>query len=199
MERTRGTAVPRRAFIERASVRQLTDHLATRMQLRISVLAINGIGVTLRTRKIECDSRTTPHHFSARLGAKPKRLAGIAQANRELVAYEFTATTGEGRRTAGETCPLLLTVVSGKPPNKTIVWQSALADHSVAASGGMAEAAGTAKSIQSQKGTESCLTKPDGEVVVRIFGTRVGPDGTLYRALGQAKEKVMRWNPSLGI
>jgi hypothetical protein len=47
---------------------------------------------------------------------------------------------------------------------------------------------GAGKSIQSQKGTEGCLTKPDGKVAVNSFGTRVGADGTLSRALRPARE-----------
>src|SRR5450759_2667331 len=38
--------------------------------------------------------------------------AGVAQANRELVANESAATAGEDERTAGKTCPLLLAVVT---------------------------------------------------------------------------------------
>jgi len=49
-------------------------------------------------------------------------------------------------------------------------------------------AAGAGKSIQSQERTEGYLTKPDGKGVVSDFGTRVGADGTLSRALGSAKE-----------
>src|SRR5208283_1667388 len=50
------------------------------------------------------------------IGAEPAGLqpgefvatAGVAQANRELVADESAATTGEDRRTPSETCSLLL-------------------------------------------------------------------------------------------
>jgi hypothetical protein len=41
------------------------------------------------------------------------------------------------------------------------------------ASGGMAEAV-AGKSIRSQKGTETCLTKPDRKAATSGFGTRVG-------------------------
>ncbi len=44
------------------------------------------------------------------------------------------------------------------------------------------------KSIQSQEGTEGCLTKPKVKAVVSSCGTRIGSVGTLYRALGPAKE-----------
>ena len=46
------------------------------------------------------------------------------------------------------------------------------------------------KSIQSQEGTEGCLTRPDGKAVVNSCGTRVGANGTLCRALGPAKENI---------
>src|ERR1019366_657105 len=85
--------------------------------------------------------------------------AGVAQANRELVVDEFAATAGEDGRPAGETCPLLLVAVGGEPSDKTVVWQYAPADRRVVASGGVAEAEGAGKSIQSQEGTEGCLTK----------------------------------------
>src|ERR1017187_8890096 len=55
--------------------------------------------------------------------------AGVTKANRELVAHEFTATTGEDGRTAGETCPLLLALVGGEPSDETVVWQYAPADN----------------------------------------------------------------------
>src|ERR1039457_4041151 len=54
--------------------------------------------------------------------------AGVTKANRELVAHEFTGTTGEDGRTAGETCPLLLALVGGEPSDETVVWQYAPAD-----------------------------------------------------------------------
>jgi hypothetical protein len=37
-----------------------------------------------------------------------------------------------------------------------------------------ARVVGAGKSIQSQKGTERCMTKPDGKAVVSSCGTRVG-------------------------
>ena len=47
--------------------------------------------------------------------------AGVTKANRELVAHEFTATTGEDRRTAGETCPLLLALAGGRTSDSAAV------------------------------------------------------------------------------
>jgi hypothetical protein len=46
------------------------------------------------------------------------------------------------------------------------------------------------RSIQSQEGTEGCLTRPDGKAVVSSCGTRIGPDGTVSRALGPARENI---------
>jgi Transposase DDE domain group 1 len=40
---------------------------------------------------------------------------GVAQANRELVAHEFAATTGEDERTAGEARTVLLALTGGEP------------------------------------------------------------------------------------
>jgi len=50
-----------------------------------------------------------------------------------------------------------------KPPDETVVWQYAQADRRAVASGGIAKAVEAGKSIQSQKGTERCLAKPDGK------------------------------------
>src|SRR5271157_987899 len=47
--------------------------------------------------------------------------AGVAQGNRELVAYEFAATAGEDRRTAGQTCALLLATAGGRTSDAAAV------------------------------------------------------------------------------
>jgi hypothetical protein len=67
-----------------------------------------------------------------------------------------------GGRT-GETCPLLQALAGGEPPDETVVWQYAPADRQAVASSGIAKAVGAGKSIQSKRGTERCLTKPDGK------------------------------------
>jgi hypothetical protein len=46
---------------------------------------------------------------------------------------------------------------------------------------------------------EVYLTKPDAKAVGSSFGTRVGSDGTLSRALNSLKEKIARWTPSRGV
>ena len=71
--------------------------------------------------------------------------------------------------------------------DEAIVGKYGAADRCAVASGGIAEAV-AGKSIQSQEGTEGCLTGPDGKAVVSSFGTRVGAHGTLCCALGPAKE-----------
>jgi hypothetical protein len=47
--------------------------------------------------------------------------AGVTKANRELVAHEFTATTGEDGRTAGEACSLLLAIAGGRTSDAAAV------------------------------------------------------------------------------
>jgi len=61
------------------------------------------------------------------------------------------------------------------------------ADRGAVASGGIVEAV-AGKSIQSQKGTEGSLTRPEGKAVVNSCGTRVAAHGTLCRALFPAEE-----------
>src|ERR1035441_9366029 len=120
--------------------------------------------------------------------------ADVAQAHRELVADELAAAAGENGWKVSETCPLLLATVGGEPPDETVVCQHAPADCRAVASGRIAGAAGTEKSIQSQEGTEECLTKPDGKALVSSSGTLVVADGTPCRA----KENVGRWETSMG-
>src|SRR5271157_1528130 len=47
--------------------------------------------------------------------------AGVAQGNRELVAYELAATAGEDRRTAGQTCALILATAGGSTSDAAAV------------------------------------------------------------------------------
>src|ERR1022692_249201 len=138
-------------------------------------------------------------------GAEPASLqpgesvaaAGTAEANRELVADQLAATTGEDRRTAGETCPLLLAFAGGEPSDEAALWEYGAADRGAVASGGVAEALAQ-RSIQSQEGTEACLTRPDGKAVVSSCGTRIGPDGTVSSALGPSKENNYELEPPKG-
>jgi len=96
---------------------------------------------------------------------------------------------GEDERTAGETCPLLLAIVSGEPSDETAVWRDARADRRAVASGGIAEAVGAGKSIQSQKGREGCLPKPDGKAVVSSCGTWIGAHGDPVPSPGPRQRK----------
>jgi len=66
--------------------------------------------------------------------------AGTAQENRELVTDKFTATTGEDRRTAGETCSLFLALAGGRTSDAAALWEYGAADRGAVASGGIAEA-----------------------------------------------------------
>ena len=59
--------------------------------------------------------------------------AGVAQANRELVADQFTATAGEDGWTAGEACTLLLAVVGGEPSDAAALWEHGETDCGAAA------------------------------------------------------------------
>ena len=124
---------------------------------------------------------------------------GVAQADRELVADEFAATAGEDGRTACETCPLLLAAIGGEPSDETVVWQYAQADRRAVASGGIAGAVGAGKSIQSQEGTEECLTKPDGKVAASSWGLALPQSGPYPKPWARPKKINMRWNSWMGI
>ena len=58
--------------------------------------------------------------------------AGDAPTNRELVAYEFAATAGEERRTAGQTCALLMATAGGRTSEPAAVRGDAGSDRAVA-------------------------------------------------------------------
>ena len=121
---------------------------------------------------------------------------GAAQVYR---ADEFAATAGEDGRTACETCPLLLAAIGGEPSDETVVWQYAQADRRAVASGGIAGAVGAGKSIQSQEGTEECLTKPDGKVAASSWGLALPQSGPYPKPWARPKKINMRWNSWMGI
>ena len=58
--------------------------------------------------------------------------AGVAQANRELVADQLAAAAGENGWTAGEACPLLLAAFGREPSDEAAVWEYGAADHGAA-------------------------------------------------------------------
>ena len=131
-------------------------------------------------------SNLTFRHIEHQLG-QFMAAAGIAQANRELVVDESAATAGEGRRTLGETCPLLLAFSCGRTSDEANLCDYGAADRGSVASGGIAEGV-AGKSTQSQEGAEGCVTRPDGKALVSSCGTRIRPDGTVSRVMGPAKE-----------
>jgi len=63
--------------------------------------------------------------------------AGVAQANRELVADELAATAGEDRRTAGKTCALLLATLGGRTSDAAAVRGDAGPDRATAGTDGI--------------------------------------------------------------
>ena len=70
-----------------------------------------------------------------------------------LVTTNGLATaSGEDRRAAGETSPLLLVALGRESCDETVVWQDAPADSRAVRSGGIAEAVAAEKSIQSRWG-----------------------------------------------
>ncbi len=50
--------------------------------------------------------------------------------------------TGEDRRTAGQTCALLLAIAGGKPSDEAAVWEYGVADRLAAAASGVAKNSG---------------------------------------------------------
>ena len=91
--------------------------------------------------------------------------AGVTQANRELVAHEFAATTGEDGRSAGKARTVLLPLTGGEPSDEAALQEYGAADRGAIASVGITEAVAE-RSIQSQEGTKGCLTRPDEKAVV---------------------------------
>lgn len=63
--------------------------------------------------------------------------ADVAQANRELVADELAATTGEDRRAAGKTCALLLATAGGRTSDAAAVRGDAGSDCSAPGTDGI--------------------------------------------------------------
>ena len=63
--------------------------------------------------------------------------AGVAEANRELVAGEPAATVGEDRRAAGQTCPLLLASAGGRTSKPAAVRSDAGPDRATAGTDGI--------------------------------------------------------------
>jgi hypothetical protein len=64
----------------------------------------------------------------------------------------------------------LAAFAGGEPSDEAALWEYGAADRGAIASGGIAGAVGAGKSIQSQKRTEGCLTKPDGKAATSSWG-----------------------------
>ena len=58
--------------------------------------------------------------------------AGSAQTDRELVADELAAASGENRRTPDQARPLLLAAAGGESPHAAAVWKHAAQDRGAA-------------------------------------------------------------------
>jgi hypothetical protein len=75
-------------------------------------------------------------------GLQPGQLvaaAGVAQGNRELVANQLAATTGEDGWTAGKTCALLLATAGGRASEPAAVQSDAGPDRAATDTDGMVD------------------------------------------------------------
>ena len=99
--------------------------------------------------------------------------AGATKANRELVAYEFAATTDEDWRTAAEARTVLLALTGGEPSDEAALQEDGAADRGAVASGRIAEAGGR-EIDRSKEVTEESLTRPDGKAMVSSTGLELG-------------------------
>src|ERR1039458_2698265 len=78
-------------------------------------------------------------------GAEPARLqpgqfvasAGFAERDSELVSDQFAATAGEDRRTAGQTCALLLATLGGRTSDAAALRGDAGSDRATAGTDGI--------------------------------------------------------------
>ena len=107
-----------------------------------------------------------------------------------LVTTNGLATaTGEDRRAAGETCPLLLVGLGGESCDETVVWQDAPAD---------SRGPGSREIDPEPPGTERCLTKLDGKAAVSGLGTHVAAAPALSRAAGPRQRTNRALEPREG-
>ena len=115
---------------------------------------------------------------------EPVAAAGAAEENRELVADESAATSGQDRWAAGETRPVLLATPGGEPFDETFIFQHAGADRWTAASVGIDQGATPKKTspISPRNGEVSEKTG-SGSRGDRLSGPgkgRLGGDGTVW-------------------
>jgi len=84
-------------------------------------------------------TRLSCHRFrSNQVLGQPVPSAGAAQANRELVADQLATAVGEGRRTAGQTCALLLATAGGRTSDAAAVRGDAGPDRAATDTDGIA-------------------------------------------------------------
>ena len=122
-----------------------------------------------------------PGEFVAR--ALPERIE-------KRVDDQLAATTGEDRRTAGETCPLLLALAGWRTSDATALWEYAAADRGAVASGGIAEAgAGEIDPESSGDGEVSDQTGQEGGGQ-QLRGLATGHPGPCATPWTRAKENI---------
>ena len=68
---------------------------------------------------------------------QPVTAAGVAGADRHLVADQLAAATGENRRAAHQACPVLLVAAGGESSDATAFWQHAEEDRDAAVASGI--------------------------------------------------------------
>ncbi len=92
-------------------------------------------------------------------------LTSVAEEDWELVADEFAAALGQDRRTAGETCALLLAVAGRRASHAGVFWQHASKDRGAAAAGRVAnqESQRIERSEVIQSGQVSAARQVGGE------------------------------------
>ena len=98
---------------------------------------------------------------------------GVAEEDRELVIEEFAVKFGQDRRTAGETCALLLATVGRRAPHSAAFWQYAQQDRGAA----VAERVG----IQERGQSKLLRSHP--------VGTNVSGEAGWKRETGQANQE----------
>jgi hypothetical protein len=86
----------------------------------------------------------------SQLGLQPGEFvtaAGVTQANRELVAHEFAATTGEDERTASEGRTVLLPLTGGETSDEPALQEYGAADRGAVGGDGIARAKSVARNL----------------------------------------------------
>src|SRR5216683_6059169 len=93
--------------------------------------------------------------------------AGAARADRQLVADQLAAATGENRWAFNQACTLLLVAAGGEPSDAAVVCRHAAEDRSAAVAGGIRRA---------QSGADfDDDARAQGKVSAEPFGKRASP------------------------